>query len=218
MQCLPNVVLIISSVCVCVCVRLWLWLSHDMFLQIDSDDLPLNVSREMLQQNKLLMVIKRKLIRKALDMFKKMDEETYVTFWKEFGTSIKLGVLEDKKNRSRLSKLLRFASSNDPEKLTSLDDYVSRMKEKQEAIYFMAGSTREEVENSPFVERLLRRGYEVLYFVEPVDEYSVQNLEDYEKKKFQNVAKVGGKRKEGEYESTVHTGTHCILCVPECAH
>ena len=189
-----------------------------MFLQIDSDDLPLNVSREMLQQNKLLMVIKRKLIRKALDMFKKMDEETYVTFWKEFGTSIKLGVLEDKKNRSRLSKLLRFASSNDPEKLTSLDDYVSRMKEKQEAIYFMAGSTREEVENSPFVERLLRRGYEVLYFVEPVDEYSVQNLEDYEKKKFQNVAKVGGKRKEGKCESTVHTGTHCILCVPECAY
>lgn len=189
----------------------------------------------MLQQNKLLMVIKRKLIRKALDMFKKMDEETYEAFWKEFGTSIKLGILEDKKNRSRLSKLLRFTSSNDPEKFTSLDDYVGRMKEKQETIYFMAGSTREEVERSPFVERLLRRGYEVLYFIEPVDEYTVQNLEEYEKKKFQNVAKVGEWEGRGrrvsvglpcgqEYfthvPSHTHTHTHIYhrnnICLLEC--
>jgi heat shock protein beta len=158
---------------------------------VDSDDLPLNVSRETLQQHKLLKVIKKKLVRKTLDMIKKIEDEEYDKFWKEYSTNIKLGVIEDHSNRTRLAKLLRFKTSNDPEKLTSLADYLERMKDKQEHIYFMAGSSRAEVEQSPFVERLLKKGYEVLYLTEPVDEYCIQNLPEFEGKKFQNVAKEG---------------------------
>lgn len=158
---------------------------------VDSDDLPLNVSREMLQQHKLLKVIKKKLVRKALDMFKKMDEEDYKKFWEQFSTNVKLGVIEDSSNKTRLAKLLRFHSSNDESELTSLEQYIERMKEKQEHIYFMAAPNRPEAEASPFVERLLRKGYEVLYLVDPVDEYALQNLPEFEGKKFQNVAKEG---------------------------
>ncbi|BFZ10659.1 hypothetical protein BsWGS_13698 [Bradybaena similaris] len=158
---------------------------------VDSDDLPLNVSRETLQQHKLLKVIKKKLVRKALDMIKKIDPETYDRFWKEFSTNIKLGVIEDTSNRTRLAKLLKFYSSNSDTDATFLADYVERMKDKQEAIYFIAGTSREEVENSPFVERLLKKGYEVLFLVEPVDEYCIQSLPEFEGKKFQNIAKEG---------------------------
>lgn len=113
---------------------------------VDSDDLPLNVSREQLQQHKLLKVIKKKLVRKALDMIKKVPKEDYIEkFWKEYSTNIKLGVIEDHSNRTRLAKLLRFQSSNSEKDLTSLAEYVERMKEKQEAIYFMAGHSRKEV-------------------------------------------------------------------------
>merc|ERR1711937_223085 len=159
---------------------------------VDSDDLPLNVSREQLQQHKLLKVIKKKLVRKTLDMLKKIPADEYMEkFWKEYSTNIKLGVMEDHNNRNRLAKLLRFRSSNDDEQQTSLTDYIGRMKDKQESIYFMAGSSLEEVKNSPFVERLLKKGYEVLYLIEPVDEYCIQSLPDFEGKKFQNVAKDG---------------------------
>eukprot|EP00041_Stephanoeca_diplocostata_P039620 m.1637217 g.1637217 ORF g.1637217 m.1637217 type:complete len:825 (-) comp25600_c0_seq1:1937-4411(-) len=158
---------------------------------VDSDDLPLNVSRETLQQHKLLKVIKKKLVRKALEMLKKMEPENYKKFFKEFGTSIKLGLIEDYANRTRLSKLLRFQSSNDAKELTSLEEYVERMKDKQQSIYFASGSSRDEVEKLPFVERLLQKGYEVLYLVEPVDEYTIQNLPEFDGKKFQNVAKEG---------------------------
>ena len=136
------------------------------------------------------MVIKKKIVRKALDMFKKMDEETYKKFWGEYGTSMKLGVMEDPTNKSKLAKLLRFQSSNDEEELTSLEDYVERMKEKQESIFFVAGTSRSELEKSPFVERALRREYEVLYFTEPGDEYTIQHLAEFDGKKFQNLAKV----------------------------
>merc|ERR1719318_1687391 len=161
---------------------------------VDSDDLPLNVSRETLQQHKLLKVIRKKLVRKTLDMIKKIKDDEYLEkFWKEYSTNIKLGVMEDHSNRTRLAKLLRFRSSNDKEKMTSLADYVSRMKDKQETIFFMAGSNLDEVKNSPFVERLLKKGYEVLYLVEPVDEYCIQSLPEFDGKKFQNVAKEGVK-------------------------
>lgn len=165
---------------------------------VDSDDLPLNVSRENLQQHKLLKVIKKKLVRKVLDMLKKMDEKTYDDFWKEFSTNIKLGVMEDPTNRNRLSKLLRFQSSNDPSELTTLTQYVERMKEKQETIFYVAGTSRKEVETSPFVEGLLKKGYEVLYLTEPVDEYTIQAMPEFEGKKFQNVAKEGLKLNQGE--------------------
>jgi len=158
---------------------------------VDSDDLPLNVSRETLQQNKLLKVIKKKLVRKTLDMIKKIDAEKYPAFWSEYSTNIKLGCIEDQGNRSRLAKLLRFKSSSEGGKLTSLEEYVGRMKEKQEHIFFMAGNSMEEVTTSPFVERLLKKGYEVLYLTEAVDEYAISAIPEFEGKKFQNVAKEG---------------------------
>jgi len=156
---------------------------------VDSDDLPLNVSRETLQQHKLLKVIKKKLVRKTLDMIKKISDDKYAAFWAEYSTNIKLGVIEDTANRTRLAKLLRFTSSNG--KLASLAEYVERMKDKQESIFYMAGGSKEEVEKSPFVERLIKKGYEVLYLTEAVDEYAISALPEFEGKKFQNVAKEG---------------------------
>ncbi|CAF1020390.1 unnamed protein product [Adineta steineri] len=158
---------------------------------VDSDDLPLNVSRETLQQSKLLKVIKKKLVRKALDMLKKISPEDYVSFWKEYGTNIKLGVIEDSANRTRLAKLLRYSTSQSKDKQISLTEYIERMKPKQEHIYFIAAMTIEEAEKSPFVERILKKGYEVLYLIDPVDQYCMQSLPEYEGKKFQNVAKDG---------------------------
>merc|ERR1712106_173333 len=156
---------------------------------VDSDDLPLNVSRETLQQHKLLKVIKKKLVRKTLDMIKKISDDKYEAFWKEYSTNIKLGVIEDTANRTRLAKLLRFSTSGG--KLSSLSEYVERMKDKQESIFYMAGGSKEEVKGSPFVERLLKKGYEVIYLTEAVDEYAISALPEFEGKKFQNVAKEG---------------------------
>ncbi|XP_036419665.1 endoplasmin [Colossoma macropomum] len=166
---------------------------------VDSDDLPLNVSRETLQQHKLLKVIRKKLVRKTLDMIKKIAEEQYNDkFWKEFGTNIKLGVIEDHSNRTRLAKLLRFQTSHSESGLASLEQYVERMKEKQDKIYFMAGTSRKEAESSPFVETLLKKGYEVIYLTEPVDEYCIQALPEFDGKRFQNVAKEGVKFEESD--------------------
>ncbi|CAI4232021.1 unnamed protein product [Auanema sp. JU1783] len=165
---------------------------------VDSDDLPLNVSRENLQQHKLLKVIKKKLVRKVLDMLKKLSGVQFDDFWKEFSTNIKLGVMEDPSNRMRLAKLLRFESSASEDKLVTLSEYVERMQEKQEAIYYMAGTSRKEVESSPFVERLIAKGYEVLFLTEAVDEYCVQAMPEFDGKKFQNVAKEGVQIEEGE--------------------
>ncbi|XP_032443591.1 endoplasmin [Xiphophorus hellerii] len=166
---------------------------------VDSDDLPLNVSRETLQQHKLLKVIRKKLVRKTLDMIKKIADDQYnEKFWKEFGTNVKLGVIEDHSNRTRLAKLLRFQTSNSDTVLASLEQYVERMKEKQDKIYFMAGTSRKEAESSPFVERLLKKGYEVIYLTEPVDEYCIQALPEFDGKRFQNVAKEGVKFEESE--------------------
>uniref|UniRef100_A0A1B6C414 Uncharacterized protein n=1 Tax=Clastoptera arizonana TaxID=38151 RepID=A0A1B6C414_9HEMI len=159
---------------------------------IDSDDLPLNVSRETLQQHKLLKVIKKKIVRKILDVIKKLDKTEAEKFWKEYSTNMKLGVIEDSANRSRLAKILRFQSSSSTDGQTiTLSDYVSHMKPKQEHIYYIAGTSRKEVETSPFVERLLKKGYEVLYLVEAVDEYCLSSLPEFDGKKFQNVAKEG---------------------------
>ncbi|CAG9834981.1 unnamed protein product [Diabrotica balteata] len=164
---------------------------------VDSDDLPLNVSRETLQQHKLIKVIKKKLIRKVLDMLKKLPDDEYDKFWKEFSTNIKLGAIEDPSNRTRLAKLLKFLSSNGSG-LTNLSDYVKRMKPKQDKIFYIAGSSKDEVSKSPFVERLLRKGYEVLFLVEAVDEYAISAIPEFEGKKFQNVAKEGFSLTEAE--------------------
>nr|ALN96986.1 HSP90-like protein [Populus tomentosa] len=181
---------------------------------VDSDTLPLNVSREMLQQHSSLKTIKKKLIRKALDMIRKIADEDpdeandkdkkdvenssddekkgqYAKFWNEFGKSIKLGIIEDSVNRNRLAKLLRFETTKSDGKLTSLDQYISRMKSGQKDIFYITGPNKEQVEKSPFLERLKKKGYEVIYFTDPVDEYLMQYLMDYEDQKFQNVSKEG---------------------------
>merc|ERR1712098_903348 len=120
---------------------------------------------------------------------KKISDDKYAAFWAEYSTNIKLGVIEDTANRTRLAKLLRFTSSSGS--LTSLAEYVERMKDKQENIFYVAGGSTEEVSKSPFVERLLKKGYEVLYLTEAVDEYAISSLPEFEGKKFQNVAKEG---------------------------
>ncbi|XP_039026852.1 endoplasmin homolog isoform X3 [Hibiscus syriacus] len=184
---------------------------------VDSDTLPLNVSREMLQAHSSLKTIKKKLIRKALDMIRKIAEEDpdessgkdekeveksvdddddekkgqYTKFWNEFGKSIKLGIIEDASNRNRLSKLLRFESTKSDGKLTSLDKYISRMKSGQKDIFYITGTSKEQLEKSPFLERLKKKNYEVIFFTDPVDEYLMQYLMDYEGKQFQNVSKEG---------------------------
>ena len=152
---------------------------------VDSDDLPLNVSREALQQHKLLIAIKKKLIHKTLDMIEKIPDDKYMEFWKEFSTNVKIGVIEDAANRTRLAKLLRFTSSSG--NLTSLAEYVERMKDKQEDIYYIAGGSKKEVSSSPLVERLLKKGYEVLFFTEYMEEYTISSLPEFEGKKFQRL-------------------------------
>ncbi|EFN75477.1 endoplasmin [Harpegnathos saltator] len=164
---------------------------------VDSDDLPLNVSRENLQQHKLIKVIKKKLVRKVLDMIKKIPKEDYEKFWKEYSTNIKLGLVDDVQNRARLSKLLQFQSSTQKE-MTFLADYVARMKPNQQHIFYIAGSSEDEVKKSPFVERLEKKGYEVLQLSEAADEYAISSLSEFEGKKFQNVAKEGFTLNEGE--------------------
>lgn len=158
---------------------------------VDSDDLPLNVSRETLQQSKLLNVIKKKMVRKVIEMISKLNEKDFEAFWKEYSTNIKLGVTEDNSNRTKLSKLLRFWSSNSDEKMTSLADYVKRMKTTQKNIFFIAGENKDVLKKSPLVERLLKRGYEVIYCIDPIDEYTFNAMNEFDSKKIQNLAKEG---------------------------
>jgi len=175
---------------------------------VDSDSLPLNVSRETLQQHSSLKTIKKKLVRKALDMLRKLADDSsaaaeggneaatdeakdsdYDAFWKTFGKSLKLGIIEDASNRTRLAKLLRFTSSQSGDKLTSLEQYVSRMQPWQKQIYYLTGDSEEQLKASPFLEKLLAKGVEVIFFTDPIDEYVMQNLTEFEDHKFQNASK-----------------------------
>ncbi|VDD75532.1 unnamed protein product [Mesocestoides corti] len=158
---------------------------------VDSDNLPLNVSRETLQQLKLLKLIKKKLVRKVIEMLQKMSKEDYEKFWKAYAVAIKLGILQDMPNKARLTDLLRFHTSKSETNLTSFSEYISRMKEDQDRIFYINGQNLDEVKNSPFVERVTRMGYEVIYFTEPMDEYVMQSLNEVKDKKTQNLAKAG---------------------------
>jgi heat shock protein beta len=191
---------------------------------VDSDDLPLNVSREQLQQHKMIKVMSTKLVRTAIQMImklqvqknvedeeeedeedeventgdetkdekkedKKKPENKYNTFWENYGKNVKLGVIEDSSNRARLAKLLRFYSTKNPNDLVSLEDYVKNMKPKQEYIYYLAGKERDILFKSPLLQKLKERDVEVLLLDDPIDEFCVQNLAEFEKKKLKNVAK-----------------------------
>ncbi|CAG8527637.1 15835_t:CDS:2 [Dentiscutata heterogama] len=158
---------------------------------IDADDLPLNVSRETLQQHRALQLIKKRIIKKTLDLIAdlKNDDVKYNKFLKEFGTSLKVGAIEDNENRKKIAHLLKFPSSYKGSNWTTIDDYISRMKKDQDKMYFVTGSSVEEVEKSPFIEGFVARGYEVLYMVEPIDEMLVQHMPGHGGKMFQNIAK-----------------------------
>merc|ERR1719214_352028 len=201
---------------------------------VDSEDLPLNVSREMLQTSKVLKVIKKKLVTKTLEMIRKIaekkrksdddkedeekegeeeeeekesdpstdieDHDDYITFWKEFSKAIKLGLYEDSSNRTKLAKLLRFYSSKSGDNFTSLEKYISRMKKGQKSIYYISGESKEAVEKSPYLERLRKKGYEVLYYIDPIDEYAMPQLTEFKGFQFAGANKENLKLEDDDPE------------------
>jgi molecular chaperone HtpG len=177
---------------------------------VDSPDLALNVSREMLQQDRHITLIRKGLTKKVLDTFEQMrdkEADTYLKFWGEFGRAIKEGVSADYENKDALLELLLFQSSHDPEKLTTLKDYVSRLKEGQEEIYYLTGESRAQVESSPHLEAFKDKGYEVLYLVDPVDELLTQSLNEYAGKRLKSVGKgtvsLGSDEEKKQAEETL---------------
>merc|ERR1719219_1145651 len=150
---------------------------------VDSEDLPLNISREMLQQNKILKVIRKNIVKKCMELIEEIseDKDNYKKFYEQFSKNMKLGIHEDSTNRKKLAGHLRYYTSASGDEYCSLADYVSRMKENQKSIYYITGESKEVVSASAFVERLKKRGLEVVYMTEPIDEYVVQQLKENQK-------------------------------------
>merc|ERR1712056_17411 len=183
---------------------------------VDSDDLPLNVSREQLQQNKIMKVISKKLVRKVLELMKKLakeddsgedeeddkkdEETTWSKFWKEFNKNLKMGCYEDDSNRSKLSKLLRFFSTKSEDREISLDKYLDRMQESQESIYYMSGESLDVMQKAPALQIFKKKDIEVLMLTDHLDESCIQKLADYEGKKFVSIQKADVKLDETEEE------------------
>ena len=182
---------------------------------VDSEDLPLNISRESLQQNKILKVIRKNLVKKCMELIKEVSEndEDWKKFYEQFGKNLKLGIHEDATNRNKLAEFLRFSTSKSGEDQVALKEYTERMKENQKEIFFITGESKQAIENSPFTETLKKKGYEVLYMTDPIDEYVIQQLKEYDGKKLRNCTKEGleldtteDEKKKQEEQKTAYEG------------